>query len=87
MGVRTRASTSPSTRSGRSPTLRRAPRQRASSSAGTSKLAASRDMLWSPTIRAALIAGPAPETRHEKSTDLADEYCAVVFRIYDGEDQ
>jgi hypothetical protein len=32
-------------------------------------------------------APPAPETRREKSTEHTDEYGAVVFRIYDGEDQ
>jgi hypothetical protein len=41
--------------SGRPPMLPREPRRRPSSNAGMSS--ASRDMLWSPTIRAALIAG------------------------------
>jgi hypothetical protein len=49
--------TLPSMPSGRLPTRPRAPRRRPSSNAGMSSLPASRDMLWSPTIRAALIAG------------------------------
>jgi hypothetical protein len=46
--------TLPSMPSGRLPMLQHAPRRRPSSNAGMSSC---RDMLWSPTIRAALIAG------------------------------
>jgi hypothetical protein len=51
------ASTLPSVPRGRLPMLPRAPEAKAVVERWNEQLVASRDMLWSPTIRAALIAG------------------------------